>query len=119
MSFVPVKFAVTDSTIWWEAVAVYKSGDIGVQLRELAGGSVLTSGTIPGGTYTKDSFALALKTLLDYISANDYVYEVISNEISYTQMPQQPPPIPDPPLRFGSSFTVSNNLGAGFTIVIA
>lgn len=107
MSFVEV---ISNSTVWWEAAAVYKSTTINVQLTETTGGG-LTTGTIAAGAYTKTTFSTALQSLLNTISANDYTYTVTIDQVNYVAMPNS-----GTPNKWGSSFSVEFNGVGNFVL---
>jgi hypothetical protein len=109
MSFVEV---ISNSVVWYEATAVYKSTSIGVSLLETSGGTTV-SGTIAAGAYTKTSFATALQTLLNTLSPHTYTYTVSSDQVNYAQMPNSGTPV-----KWGSSFSVSFNGTGNFVLTI-
>ena len=111
MSFVEV---ITNSTIWWEATAVYKSTAINVSLTETTGGGGAHSGTLTAGAYTKTGFATALQTLLNSLSPNSFTYTVGSDQVNYNQIPGS-----GTPLKWGSSFSVSFSGTGGFVLTIS
>ena len=112
MSFVPFIENLSNSTIWYEATAVYKSSNISVSLVETAGGGT-TTGNVAAGAYSKTSFATALTTVLNAISYNHFTYTVNSDQTTYAQMPNTSPS------QWGSSFTVTKTGAGVFQVTIS
>lgn len=109
---VPYTEIIAETTVWVEATAVRLDTTLTVSLTETAGGGQ-TQGTIAVGTYTKESFSLALKNLLDTISFNDFVYTVAPEQINYDALPNTDP------IKWGSSFRVTNAGTGNFVLVFS
>ena len=108
---VPYTEVIAETTVWVEATAVRVDVALNISLQETTGGSAQV-GTLAVGTYTKLTFALALKTVLDTISFNDYVYTVEPEQINYDALPDTDP------IKWGSSFRITKTGTGNFVLVI-
>lgn len=108
---VPYTEVIAETTVWVEATAVRVDVVLNISLQETTGGAAQT-GTIAIGTYTKATFALTLKTLLDTISFNDYVYTVEPEQVNYDALPDTDP------TKWGSSFKVTKTGAGNFVLLI-
>jgi hypothetical protein len=107
----PYTEVIAETTVWVEATAVRVDVALSISLQETTGGAAQI-GTIAVGTYTKATFSLTLKNLLDALSFNDYVYTVEPEQINYDALPDTDP------IKWGSSFRVTKTGAGNFVLII-
>lgn len=107
----PYTDVIAETIVWVEATAVRVDVALNISLQETTGGAAQL-GTIAIGTYTKATFALTLKTLLDTISFNDYVYSVEPQQVNYDALPDTDP------TKWGSSFLITKTGTGNFVLII-
>lgn len=110
----PFSEVISNSTVWVVATAVQLNSSLGFHLQEIASGSNTSnvSGSVAAGTYTKATFATALKNALNAVSPNGKTYTVLSDQTTYASVPNTSP------TQWGSSFSISFNGAGSFLLTI-